>query len=64
LLLRNGQSLAVDRMVGTVEALVSLPPFPINLLPVVTGTTIAPDGSVLFVLDPAGLNPTGNAQGV
>ena len=64
LLLRNGQSLAVDRMVGTVEALVSLPPFPINLLPVVTGTTIAPDGSVLFVLDPAGLNPTGIAQGV
>lgn len=59
LLLRDGRSLVIDRVVGTVEALVSLPPFPISLLPLVTGTTIAPDGSVLFVLDAACLNPLG-----
>ena len=55
--LHTGDVVTIDRVVGSVEALVSLPPFPINLLPVVTGTTIAPDGSVLFVVDPAGLNP-------
>ena len=52
LYLRDGQRLDIDRLVGTVEALVSPPPFPISRLPQVTGSTLAPDGSVLFVLDP------------
>lgn len=53
LFLRDGRRLTIDRLVGTVEALVSPPPFPINRLPQVTGSTIAPDGGVLFVLDPS-----------
>lgn len=55
LYLRDGRPLDVDRVVGTVEALVSPPPFPISRLPQVTGSTLAPDGTVLFVLDPSSL---------
>lgn len=55
LYLRDGRRLNIERLVGTVEALVSPPPFPINRLPQVTGSTLAPDGSVLFVLDPSSL---------
>lgn len=56
LFLRDGRRITVDRLVGTVEALVSPPPFPISRLPQVTGSTLAPDGSVLFVLDPSSLS--------
>lgn len=55
LYLRDGRPLELDRVVGTVEALVSPPPFPISRLPQVTGSTLAPDGTVLFVLDPSSL---------
>ncbi len=56
LYMKDGRRLTVDRVVGTVEALVSPPPFPISRLPQVTGSTIAPDGSVLFVLDPSSVS--------
>lgn len=62
--LRDGRPLAVDQLVGTVQALISPPPFPINLLPVVTGATVAPDGSVLLVLDPSSLTADRVTQGV
>jgi len=50
--LRGGESRRVDRIVGEVEALVTPAPFPINRLPQVTGTTVGPDGHILFVVDP------------
>jgi two-component system chemotaxis sensor kinase CheA len=42
----------VDRILGTVEAIVRPPPFPLSALPALAGTTVAPDGAVLFVVDP------------
>lgn len=53
LALRGSGQRRVDRVLGGVEGLVSPPPFPFNLLPQVNGTTVGPDGTILFVLDPA-----------
>lgn len=50
--LRDGGLRTVDRVIGKVEALVTPPPFPINRLPRVTGSTVGPDGKILFVVDP------------
>ncbi len=52
LLLANGECIGVDRIVGHTEALVSPPPFPLNRLAGVRGTTVAPDGRILFVVEP------------
>lgn len=52
LVLDDGRRVRVDRVLGRTETLVTRPPFPINRLPGVVGTTIAPDGRVLFVLQP------------
>lgn len=49
---REGGARRVDRVLGTVEGLVCTPPFPFNLLPQVNGTTVGPDGTILFVVDP------------
>jgi chemotaxis protein histidine kinase CheA len=49
---KGGHTVRVGRVLGLVEALVSPAPFPFNLLPQVTGTTVGPDGTILFVLDP------------
>lgn len=51
-LLASGEGIAVDRVVGHTEGLVSPPPFPLNRLPCVKGTTVAPDGRILFVVEP------------
>lgn len=49
---KDGGVVGVDRVLGTVEGLVCPPPFPFNLLPRVNGTTVGPDGTILFVVDP------------
>lgn len=54
LTLRGEGRFRVDRVVGTIPALVTPPPFPLNRLPRVSGTTVAPDGRILFVVRPAG----------
>lgn len=59
---RGGRRYRVDRVVGTVQALVSTPPFPLNLLPRVSGTTVAPDGRILFVVQPAGTDSREEAR--
>ena len=56
--LRDGGVRGVDRIIGSVDALVSPPPFPINRLPRVTGSTVGPDGTILFVVDPSLANPS------
>lgn len=43
----------VGRVQGSVEGLVSPPPFPFNLLPRVNGTTVGVGGNILFVVDPS-----------
>jgi two-component system chemotaxis sensor kinase CheA len=48
----GGRVVRVDRVLGPVDALVSLPPFPLDHLPHVIGTTVAPDGHILLVVDP------------
>lgn len=47
----DGSTRRVDRVLGTIDALVSPAPFPFSLLPRVSGTTVAPDGGILFVVD-------------
>jgi two-component system chemotaxis sensor kinase CheA len=49
---KGGSTARVDRIVGSREALVSPPPFPLNRLPRVRGTTVGDDGRILFVLEP------------
>lgn len=52
LLLADGEAVRVDRVIGTTEALVAPPPFPLNRLRRLRGTTVAPDGRILFVVEP------------
>lgn len=52
IVLKGGGRRRVDAILGVVEGLVSPAPFPFNHLPRVSGTTVAPDGSILFVVDP------------
>ncbi len=59
--LRDGGVRGVDRIVGPVDALVTPPPFPINRLPRVTGATVGPDGTILFVVDPSLPSPHAGA---
>lgn len=51
--LPDGAVRPVARVQGSVEGLVSPPPFPFNLLPRVNGTTVGVGGNILFVVDPA-----------
>jgi chemotaxis protein histidine kinase CheA len=52
LLLADGEAVRVDRILGTTEALVVPPPFPLNRIRRLRGTTVASDGRMLFVVDP------------
>lgn len=51
LVLKGGGRRRVEAVLGVVDGLVSPAPFPFNQLPRVNGTTVAPDGSILFVVD-------------
>lgn len=61
LALPSGARLRVDRVLAAVPALVRPPPFPLDALPQILGTTVAPDGTILFVLDPRASGDTGSA---
>ena len=52
LILQGGAYVRVDNVLGWVQAIVRPPPFPLSRLPGVVGTTVAPDGSILFLVDP------------
>lgn len=62
LVLRDGAQRRVDRVLGTVDALVAPTPFPLDRLPRVTGTTVAPDGRILFVVQPGDPPPPPGAS--
>jgi hypothetical protein len=47
----NGATRRVDQVLGVIDALVSPPPFPFNHIRRISGTTVGPDGGVLFVVD-------------
>ncbi|MES2639843.1 MAG: Hpt domain-containing protein [Myxococcota bacterium] len=51
--LADGTPLRVDQVLGAVETLVSPPPWPLDALPHLVGTTIAPEGHILLVIDPS-----------
>lgn len=48
----DGRAVRVDRVLGATESLVNPPPFPLNRVSRIVGTTIAPDGRVVCVFDP------------
>ncbi|MFZ5476547.1 MAG: Hpt domain-containing protein [Myxococcota bacterium] len=48
---RGRDHVRVDRVLGSVSAIVRPPPFPFTHLNPVVGTTVAPDGRILFVVD-------------
>ncbi len=49
--LADGRTVGVDRVIEEAELLVSAPPFPLNRLPWVRGTSVAPDGRILLVVE-------------
>ncbi|MDP2310373.1 MAG: Hpt domain-containing protein [Pseudomonadota bacterium] len=51
--LTDGTALRVDQVLGAVETLVSPPPWPLDAMPHLVGTTIAPEGHILLVIDPS-----------
>lgn len=60
--LSSGTALRVDQVLGAVETLVSPPPWPLGAIPHLIGTTIAPEGHILLVIDPSSaLLPAGTA---
>lgn len=50
---RGRGAIRVDRVIGSVETLVRPPPWPINRVRPVLGTTVGPDGHILLVVDPS-----------
>jgi chemotaxis protein histidine kinase CheA len=48
----GGGSVRVDQVLGAFEAPVARPPWPLDAVPHVVGTTVAPKGHILLVLDP------------
>ncbi|MDP2312458.1 MAG: Hpt domain-containing protein [Pseudomonadota bacterium] len=53
----DGQHLRVDQVLGAVDTLVSTPPWPLDALPHLVGTTVAPEGHILLVVDPSSAPP-------
>ena len=50
--LADGRSAAIDEVLEEGEFLVSAPPFPLNRFPWIRGTSVAPDGRILLVVEP------------
>ena len=48
----DGRIVGVDEIVESGDFLVSAPPFPLHLLRHLRGTTVAPDGRILLVVEP------------
>lgn len=60
--LADGTPLRVDQVLGAVETLVSPPPWPLDAIPHLVGTTVAPEGHILLVIDPgSSLLPRGSS---
>lgn len=57
--------LVVDRLLGQQEVFVQPPPYPLDRLPGISGSTILGDGRVIFLLDVQGLlaEPVGSTGG-
>lgn len=51
--LADGTFFRVDQVLGAVETLVSPPPWPLGAIPHLVGTTVAPEGHILLVVDPS-----------
>lgn len=49
---RGHAPVRVDRVLGSVETLVRPAPFPLARVPAILGTTVGPDGRIVFVVDP------------
>lgn len=52
LVLNDGRAIGVDEVLESGDFLVSAPPFPLHLLRHLRGTTVAPDGRILLVVEP------------
>jgi len=60
--LAGGARVRVDHVLGAFEAPVARPPWPLHALPHLVGTTVAPEGHILLVVDPtSALLPRGTS---